>query len=884
MSSTYDRGEGSSKGSSSQPNNAPSTTQPSPPHGQPTYMTVGDGPLPTSAAALSALLDNDSGYGSVANGEADGARGFWYGGMTEDRPTPSLTPTLRGQGSAAATGAIEKQTKTSKPRPGNLQRSFTAGLSKSTIAESSSNAEQRPAPEPRLITPQIAHDFSILKLDLKLGHLSQAELVHSLEKDSIATLLDGQISKSIRHLQVLRDRIEDTSSKVLITGDVNSGKSTFCNALLRRKVLPEDQLPCTSIFCEVLDARENGGLEEVHAVHKGATYDRHNESTYDVYGLSDLEKIVVDSQQYTQVKVYVKDVRTIDESLLNNGVVDISIIDAPGLNSDSVKTTAVFARQEEIDVVVFVVDAANILTQSATEFISNAAQEKAYVFIVVNGFDKIRDRERCQRMILGQVAYLSPRTFKESSELVHFVSSNAIPVAPSGPPPDSGAARPMGSSRHRFPDDAGDDDNDNGNDKDDEENDSNGKHGEQGEVADKGKGKQKEQMRDFRTLESALRRFVLEKRARSKLFPAKTYLLNVLGDVQNLATVNHEVAQSEYERVTKELAELEPVLEESKKARAEVSDDIDGTIEEVCTQIYDNTRTLLTTTLHDISSEDLGVSYSGLLSAFQFAEDLKAAMLSRVAVSVSEAEASARQHSVEGVATIKALGLKHLGDEYQDMTFRSDIMFTRRRDALVRAVDAPIEIWDFFDVSGLIQRQEKVAGTGMAMTAVTVLGGRAIGGVGWIDGVVGAARVAGSRGIRRLIIPGVCLAVLAAASLAIYSIPASLPRRLSSKLTAALQAHDYTHANAHRISSEVRKVLRYPAENLRVGLQRSVEGLAQRRTEVGTLKKESDVARKYFSNLVREAGECCRGVQGVDLEGPAPGVAGGFEPGPEASL
>ncbi|KAF8416674.1 hypothetical protein BGX38DRAFT_1280880, partial [Terfezia claveryi] len=176
------------------------------------------------------------------------------------------------------------------------------------------------APEPRLVTPQIAQEFNVLKLDLKLGALSPAELVHSLEKSSIASLLDGKISQSIKHLQAIRERIEDTSSKVLVTGDLNAGKSTFCNALLRKKVLPEDQQPCTSIFCEVLDCRENGGVEEVHALHFDVKYNRDDETTYDVYKLAELEDIVVDNDRYPQVKIYVEDVRAIDQSLLRNGV------------------------------------------------------------------------------------------------------------------------------------------------------------------------------------------------------------------------------------------------------------------------------------------------------------------------------------------------------------------------------------------------------------------------------------------------------------------------------------------------------------------------------------------------------------------------------------
>ena len=608
---------------------------------------------------------------------------------------------------------------TSFPKPNPMRRAATS--IEDSGAESSAAAARRTPPEPRLITPQIAREFSILKLDLKLGALSQAELVHSLEKSSIASLLDGKVTQSIRHLLSLRDRIEDTSSKVLITGDLNAGKSTFCNALLRRRVLPEDQQPCTSIFCEVVDARENGGIEEVHAIHKDCQYNRHDESTYDVYALKDLEEIVIDNSKYMQCKVYVKDIRTIDESLLNNGVVDISIIDAPGLNSDSVKTTAVFARQEEIDVVVFVVSAANHFTLSAKEFIVNAAAEKAYIFIVVNGFDNIRDRERCQRMILEQVNNLSPRTHKEAAELVHFVSSNAIPVAPLGPDGGDGG-------------DGGDDDD---------------------EPKGKGKGKEKEKIEDFENLEVSLRRFVLEKRSRSKLAPAKTYLMNVLSDLNMLAAVNRDVAASELERVSKELDELEPAYEKSKKQRTEVAERVSTSIEKSCEDVYNHTRSTLSASISEVAKADLGVEYPGLFSVFQYAEDIKAAMLDEISASVARCEDYARQTSVKGVNMIQQLGLLHVGeDKFPSLGFRSELMFRQQRHALARQVDAELELLDFIDLPGLWERQEKVAGTGMAMTVVGAVGARAIGGAGWIDGVFGAVRILGPGNVRKLAIPG----------------------------------------------------------------------------------------------------------------------------------
>lgn len=649
-------------------------------------------------------------------------------------------------------------------RPGALRRAATTlgeGSALNTNAESSATPEDRGPKEPeRLVTPQSVQQFSVLKLNMNVQGLSQAEIAHSMKKESIASLLDGKINQSIRHLLLLRDRIEDTSSKVLITGDLNAGKSTFCNALLRRKILPEDQQPCTSIFCEVLDAKENGNLEEAHAVPKGLTYNRNDESTYDVYRLEDLEKVVTDNEHYTQCKIYVKDSRSIDESLLNNGVVDIALIDAPGLNSDSLKTTAVFARQEEIDVVVFVVSAANHFTLSAKEFIWNAAHEKAYLFIVVNGFDNIRDKNRCERMILEQVAGLSPRTFKESSELVHFVTSNAVPVAPAisnGPGGDNGPGGRGGGSGSGSGSGSGPSDDfpnydDNGEDL--------GKHGEPGSPPEKGKGKgkDKEKMRDFEKLESSLRRFVLEKRSRSKLAPARTYLLNLLADMNMLATVNRDIAQSELDRAVNDLMELEQAFKDSKKARSEVDDQVDETIEATCSEIYKDTRTIISNAIMQASDVEAGIPYPGFMGAWNYGELLRLAMINKISRAVSLCEEKAKSKTITSVNMIKSLGILHLGDEFSGLEFKSDRMFKARRDQLSKSVDFETEISDFFDFNSLWESQEnKVAGTSMALTVAGVVGGRMVGSFGWVDGTLGAVRILGVQNIKRLVLPGLAL-------------------------------------------------------------------------------------------------------------------------------
>ncbi|KAJ5757505.1 uncharacterized protein N7511_006199 [Penicillium nucicola] len=915
MSQEYYPGEGSSRASSSRFPGEEEIPERNPFFPPPTYMTVGSGSTSDSATALMTSLNQDSGYGGSIAGESmeDDPNAAWRAGLMEDRPTPIHTPTRPGEWNPAAEHekqvvashvsqllynsnrtklgrAISRTIDTLRelqdmnrqwpahypsvqstpssagdrpqlqhthsevgnddgrpntpPRP-DLRRAATLGGE--DLAESSAAAQRRVPTEPRLMTPQIAQEFSILKLDLKLGALSQAELVHSLEKASIASLLDGKISQSMKHLLSLRDRIEDTSSKVLITGDLNAGKSTFCNALLRRKVLPEDQQPCTSIFCEVLDARENSGIEEVHAVHKDTPYNRNDESSFDVYPLSELENIVIENTKYMQCKVYVKDVRTIDESLLNNGVVDIALIDAPGLNSDSLKTTAVFARQEEIDVVVFVVSAANHFTLSAKEFILNAAHEKAYIFMVVNGFDQIRDKQRCERMILDQIGKLSPRTHKEAAELVHFVSSNAIPVAPSSfSESGSGGGDGGGSDPHDDDDDKKD---------------------------PKGKGKEKEKLQDFENLEGALRRFVLEKRSRSKLAPARTYLLNLLADLGSLATVNRDVAQAELQRVTNELAELEPAYENGKKRKGELAEGVNKAIDESCDDVYNHTRSTLTDTITRVSDADLGVEYPGLFSAFQYAEDLKLAMLDQIASSVTNCEDYAREKTVQGVGFIQNIGILHIGeDKFTPLNFRADAMFRRgRRHTFGRQVDTEVELWDFFDIAGLWERQEKMAGTGVAMTAVTVLGGRALGGFSWVDSALSAVKVIGPNNMRRMFLPSLLAAAVLTAAYVLNSIPSTLPPRLSRKIAATLNEMDYVHSNANRISTEVRRMLRMPAGNLQTSLSQDIEDLGRRKQEVTKIKQESDVATKYFSNLFRESTDNRRSVETLDLDAPLPG-------------
>jgi mitofusin len=225
--------------------------------------------------------------------------------------------------------------------------------------------------------------------------------------------------------------------------------------------------------------------------------------------------------------------------------VDISLIDSPGLNIDGVKTMALFSQQEEIDVVVFVVNAENHFTLSGREFLQMAGKEKvtlystytkkSYIFIVVNRFDMIKRRvDRCRKDILDQIQEISPQTFTNADTLVHFVSAKQC--------------------LQETPDDP-------------------------------------RTLEDFLRLEDCLRSFVMDKRSKSKLAPARQYLLNLLGDVLLLADGNIEECERDIKAVQMEIEGSSPSYRTMLDLSFHLEDSdsrVDATCDEINVTVYNH--------------------------------------------------------------------------------------------------------------------------------------------------------------------------------------------------------------------------------------------------------------------------------------------------------
>ncbi|CAH00128.1 mitofusin [Kluyveromyces lactis] len=717
--------------------------------------------------------------------------------------------------------------------------------------------------------PEHSESLDVLELKVKLDGRENMQL----DKSALAQLFKTQALSAIDHLINLQTRVQDTSSKVFITGDLNSGKSTLCNAFLRKKVLPEDQLPCTNVFCEILEARENGNMERVHAIPKtvatnvkdaSVLYDMRDRSTYEDYTLDKLDQLVYDNDHYILLKIYIKDdKRPVDSSLLRNGTADISLIDSPGLNMDSVKTTEVMSRQEEIDLVVFVVNAENQLTLSAREFITMASREKKLMFFVINKFDHIKDKDRCKKLILDQIKEISPETYKQNSEFVHFVTSH-------GKIPHEGENRP----------DGGDDPN--------------------GDMPNPPK-----EDPDFDKLEDNLRNFVFKKRSLSKLLPAKTYLIKLLKDLERISQCNLEKYKEEDYHLNALLIDLQPELHDVTNRCSELIESIDKICEFTTKEVYGYTKMQINKAL--ILKPAEFPPYSGLSGIYDYVQRVRTFIVDQILASVQVSEAYAKNSAEQSVSQINALAKEQLGDEFMaGKVFKSGLMFTKKKHNLSKKLNIPLELHNFLDPSvegfisylswGLVKPTPKITNEentlttksswsqSLALTSYSVsqywtnpsliftskiptLLVYSFGGSKMITNIVlHGSRFFSLESLKKLSGSLILLGGVLGIAYLIHDLPRALPMKLSLKYKLRLQEIDYAHNNADRISKEVSQVFKYPTREVVKACELIVDKKTSQKKEVECKVRDNAMSIEFFQALLSKSQKQRGTVESINLE------------------
>ena len=667
--------------------------------------------------------------------------------------------------------------------------------------------------------------FDILKLDVNIGlKNNNDEFINNLDDSTISMILNAKFEQILNHLYNLKERVEDISSKVLITGDLNSGKSSFCNKLLRRNLLPVDQQPCTNVFCEIINYKENNLIEEVHAIPIGCEYNKRNQTTYNIFNINQLEDLVYENDKYSLLKIYVNDNRPTSESLLKNGIIDIRLIDAPGLNLDSYQTMQLFSRKEEIDLVIFVVNAENHFTLSGREFISNVHNDKKLTFIVVNKFDSIKRKDKCIEKIMQQVGDLSPETHKDSDDFVHFVTSNGI---------DNN--KPNGS------DDPGNDpNNDNNNNNNNDPN--------------------------FDRLEASLRNFIVDKRSVSKLLPAQKYLKKIFQEIIVLIDMNIKEYNSNKEEINKELNEIKPKYDEIIKQSIKINDKVMNIIDEYSDDVYENTRKNINDKIDKFSKIDKIDKNVTIFNIDQFIQNTKLKVVHDILSSIEDSEDYGRLKTLHGITNIRQLGKNLLGeDNLIEHKFKPESMYSHKKDKeLKNQININFEIIDLIDFDSIFNFFQSIQnifnlGSFSNLKKISKLNNEELSISSIISSNIFKTGISSAfilyipkvisifTGVKSIIKLPKIVTFTAVGFMIGYPIyyfikesPKNVHKNIIKKIKSNLERDDYIHLNSLRISKEVRKVLNYPAKDVSVGIN-------------GLIERESNLKMKLINkvNLVK---------------------------------
>lgn len=430
----------------------------------------------------------------------------------------------------------------------------------------------------------------------------------------------------------------------------------------------------------------------------------------------------------------------------------------------------------------------------------NAANEKTHIFIVVNRFDSIRDKDRCKRLILEQIRQLSPATYADADDLVHFVSAGNVDLEP---------------------------------------------------------GSRKLDAPDFARLEQRLRAFVLENRTKSKLMPAKNYLVNLLTDINILSETNTKKSSEEYAQATMELEKDLPAYQRLLTIRDKVLDEIEKTAEKTVSSIQMNTQNKLNQAVESVGKAINTIEYPGILLIWQYAQDIADSMVQKLLKDVRQQEASARQVTAVCLEAIHTRGAESIGS----FPMAADVnkMCKKNRE---RRVEITVEATDFFD----LVLDDKLSGVVLSSGAAAMVGGRMLGFKDAVSSIWSVSNIMSGPNFRRWVVPVVGVASVGFILYVVSDMRSAVERKLVKKFKNAVRETGYVEGQGLRIARESRKVLRVEGWEIQNRIQKAIEQKEQHRSDTEAVALNSKETAEFFAAILEKSGLLLEKVEMVQTD------------------
>ena len=296
----------------------------------------------------------------------------------------------------------------------------------------------------------------------------------TLEKNGVDTSVSDrneespESGKKILITQALRNlsqRIESESFKVLIIGEFKNGKSTFINAMLGKKVLPDAVIPCTAVISEVVYGTKQGVtmhfLDELPEIVPEYISEKVREhiakNSNRAGGIPPLEMTFNELKECVTIpeellykdnpenELYASESEIQDENeaaaeaigelpykkaeihfpldILRDGV---EIIDTPGLNEDEAREKVTRDYLKEADAIIFLFTQDKILGMDERKIVAALKVAHDDMFFVINKMDNVKREKDRADLIAHARKKLSPLTCWGDKGIFFVSALNAL--------------------------------------------------------------------------------------------------------------------------------------------------------------------------------------------------------------------------------------------------------------------------------------------------------------------------------------------------------------------------------------------------------------------------------------------------------------------------
>ncbi len=199
-----------------------------------------------------------------------------------------------------------------------------------------------------------------------------------------------ELTETAEHAGQTHDRIERSFFTVAVVGEFKRGKSTLINALLGKKIIPDDVLPCSATLNRVT----YGPTPSARIIYKEK--DGQPQQTEDIK-VDELVNFVTKLTPESEVKA-----ADIEEAIVYYPTPycrdKADIIDTPGLNDDETMTNVTLSVIPKVDAAIMLVLAQAPFAGTEGDFLNKRMlmTDVGRVLFVVNRIDEIlpEDRER----------------------------------------------------------------------------------------------------------------------------------------------------------------------------------------------------------------------------------------------------------------------------------------------------------------------------------------------------------------------------------------------------------------------------------------------------------------------------------------------------------